>query len=293
MMKQIILRISALISFSLIALSLSAQDIKEYKFRHGGLDRTYCLYLPDGIKEGAPLVFCLHGYSGKAEGYRPELIEVAKENGFALCYPQGEKAPKGKTGWNVGYPAQEGMKTDDVDFICDLVRHLQKTYKLSRKNVFYSGMSNGGEMCYILATLKPDVFAAYASIAGLTMEWLYKNYEPKKAVPIMEVHGTKDKTSMWEGDPYNTGGWGAYISVPQAVGVWVAEAKCTHEVVEEMPLMRNKVILHKYMGGVPAWEGGPAVEVRLYEVVDGKHSWALDDMDTCREMWKFFSMYMR
>ena len=137
-------------------LSANAQDIKEYKIKHDGIERSYWLYLPEGIKEDAPLVLCLHGYGGKAEGYRPELIEVAKENGFALCYPQGEKAPKGKTGWNVGYPKQEGMKTDDVDFICDLVKHLHKTHKLSKKNTFYSGMSNGGEMCYILATLKPD-----------------------------------------------------------------------------------------------------------------------------------------
>lgn len=291
-MKRIIRSLSLAVIFAFFSLVLSAQDIQEYKIRHAGIERSYWLYLPQN-HDNAPLVLCLHGYGGKAEGYRPELLEVAKENGFALCYPQGEKAPKGKTGWNVGYPAQEGMKTDDVDFICDLVRHLQKTHGLSRKNTFYSGMSNGGEMCYILAMQRPDVFSAYASIAGLTMEWLYKGYTPKKAVPIMEVHGTADKTSMWEGDPYNKGGWGAYISVPQAVGVWVAQARCTHEATEELPLMRNKVILHKYMGGEPAWEGGPAVEVRLYEIVEGKHSWGLSDMDTCREMWKFFCMYMR
>lgn len=291
-MKMIVNRIGILLLSAVISFSLSAQDVKEYKIRHDGMERTYWLYLPDN-PENAPLVLCLHGYGGKAEGYRPELLEVAKENGFALCYPQGEKAPKGKTGWNVGYPAQEGMKTDDVDFVCDLVRYLQKTHKLSRKNTFYSGMSNGGEMCYILATQRPDVFSAYATIAGLTMEWLYKDFSPKKAVPIMEVHGTADKTSMWKGDPFNSGGWGAYISVPQAVGLWVAEARCTHEVIEELPLKRNKVLLHRYLGGVPAWEGGPAVEVRLYEVVNGKHSWALADLDTCREMWKFFSKYMR
>ena len=292
MRKTLIKIVLTCISFLFACMTAGAQDIKEYKIKHGGMERSYWLYLPEN-HENAPLVLCLHGYGGKAEGYRPELLEVAKENGFALCYPQGAKAPKGKTGWNVGYPKQEGMKTDDVDFVCDLVKHLQKTHKLSKKNTFYSGMSNGGEMCYILATLKPDVFSAYATIAGLTMEWLYKDHRPKKAVPIMEVHGTMDKTSMWEGDPFNTGGWGAYISVPQAVGVWVAEARCTHEVTEELPLLRNKVILHRYMGGEPAWEGGPATEVRLYEVVDGKHSWALDDMDTCREMWKFFSMYLR
>ena len=173
MRKTLIKIVLTCVSFISACMTSGAQDIKEYKIKHGGMERSYWLYLPEN-HENAPLVLCLHGYGGKAEGYRPELLEVAKENGFALCYPQGAKAPKGKTGWNVGYPKQEGMKTDDVDFVCDLVKHLQKTHKLSKKNTFYSGMSNGGEMCYILATLKPDVFSAYATIAGLTMEWLYK-----------------------------------------------------------------------------------------------------------------------
>ena len=29
---------------------------------------------------------------------------------------------------------------------------------------------------------------------------------------MMEVHGTEDKTSKWEGDPFNEGGWGSYLS---------------------------------------------------------------------------------
>lgn len=148
-------------------------------------------------------------------------------------------------------------------------------------------------MCYLMAYLKSDVFAAFAPIAGLSMEWSYKKYDAKKAVPLMEVHGTMDRTSRWEGDPFNEGGWGAYIAVPQAVGYWAAQARCTYEETIEMPLVRNKVILHKYKGGEPAWEGGPAVEVRLYEVIGGKHTWALNDIDTCKEIWEFFKIYLR
>ena len=28
-------------------------------------------------------------------------------------------------------------------------------------------------------------------------------------------------------------------------------------------------------------------------VVDGRHSWAMNDLDTCREIWNFFSQYFR
>ena len=261
--------------------------------KHGGMEREYWLYLPSDMKPDAPLVILLHGYKAKAEGYRPEMMSVAEENGFALCYPQGALDGRGKSCWNVGYPFQEGLKTDDVDFLCSLARHLQKKHGLSRENTFLTGMSNGGEMCYLMAYLKPDVFAAFAPIAGLSMEWSYRKHDARKAVPLMEVHGTEDKTSLWEGDPFDEGGWGAYLAVPQAVAYWAAQARCTYEETVELPLVRNKVVLHRYMGGKPAWEGGPAIEVRLYEVIGGKHTWALNDMDTCQEIWNFFSIYLR
>ncbi|MGN1225848.1 MAG: hypothetical protein ACI4TL_01265 [Candidatus Cryptobacteroides sp.] len=88
--------------------------------RHDGMTREYWIFVPDSIAPGKALVIMLHGYGGKAENYRPEMVETAKKNGFVLCIPQGAKAPKGKSGWNVRYPAQEGMTTDDVDFICAL-----------------------------------------------------------------------------------------------------------------------------------------------------------------------------
>lgn len=276
-----------------IGMSICASAQEKHHFKHQGLDRTYWMYIPEGLPQQAPLVFVLHGYGGKAEGYCPQMIETAKKHGFAVCYPQGEKAPKGKTGWNVGYPKQEGMKTDDIDFICKLAKHVQKKFSLSKENTFFCGMSNGGEMCYIMAMQHPEAFAAYASVAGLTMEWAYRSMSPKTAVPLMEIHGTADKTSMWNGDPDNTGGWGEYISVPLAVGVWAAEAKCTHTETAELPLKNNQVLLHRYLGGTPAWNGGPDIEVRLYEITNGKHSWAHKDMDTCEEIWNFFSIYLR
>lgn len=291
-MKKI-LQVALILICVFVFTEVSAQEARKFTMKHGGMEREYWLYLPSDIKPDAPLVILLHGYKAKAEGYRPEMMTVAEENGFALCYPQGALDGKGKTCWNVGYPFQEDLKTNDVDFLCTLARHLQKEHDLSRQNTFLTGMSNGGEMCYLMAYLRPDVFTAFAPIAGLSMEWSYRKFDAKKAVPLMEVHGTADKTSCWDGDPFNEGGWGAYLAVPQAVAYWAAQAKCTYEETVEFPLVRNKVIMHRYMGGEPIWKDGPAVEVRLYEVIGGKHTWALNDMDTCREIWNFFSIYLR
>ena len=276
-----------IILFCFIVHARAAETVR-YTMKYQGEVRTYWLYVPEGASPATPLVLVLHGYGGNAEGYCPAMLEVAEREGFAVCYPQGEKDAKGKTGWNVGYDVQQGLKRDDVGFVKALVGHLRKKHHIGKDNVFMSGMSNGGEMTYFMAYRYPDLFRAYATIAGLTMQWAYKEWKAKKPVPLMEVHGTADKTSMWEGDPEDTGGWGSYIAVPAAVGYWAAQARCTHEETTVLPQKgEHPVVLHRYLGG------DDGIEVRLYEVQGAKHSWHLADMDTCEEMWRFFSRYLK
>ena len=262
---------------------------------YAGQMRFHFMYLPASLRPEKPLVIMLHGYGGKAAGYRPEMLEVAEREGFALCIPQGLKAPKGKTGWYVGYPKQEGMRQDDDAFICFLAEELCRRHGLNPSNVFLTGMSNGGEMCYLIGRKRPEVFSAIASIAGLTMKWIRDEVPMTSPVPFMEVHGTSDTTSHWEGDMDNEGGWGAYIPVPEAVDYWVRQDGCKYSSRQYLhPLKEGarSVVLHRWTGGVPAWEGGPQCEVRLYEIRGGKHSWGLSDMDTCGEVWNFFEQYL-
>lgn len=159
----------------------------------------------------------LHGYGANNDPGRFGMNAAADRHGFAVCYPQGAKDGRGKTCWNVGYPFQADMAIDDVEFITQLVRHLQKKHGLSRRNVFCTGMSNGGEMCYQLAAQRPRLFAARGTRIGLMLEWLYKADTSDVPVPLFEIHGTADRTSAWEGDLDNKGGWGAYVAVPMAV----------------------------------------------------------------------------
>ncbi len=120
-----------------------------------GLKRTYRLYLPEQLPNDAPLVFVLHGYGGNFNLDQHGLNEAADRHGFAVCYPQGEKDGRGKPCWNVGYPFQADMTIDDVSFLCKLADQLQKKHRLSKKNTFCTGMSNGGEMC-LSAGLHPS-----------------------------------------------------------------------------------------------------------------------------------------
>ena len=284
-----------IITFLIWLSAFQSQSDSEQTLEAGGLQRTYLLHLPKDLPKNAPLIFVLHGYGGKADPERYGMDTVAEKNGFAVCYPQGEKDGRGKTCWNVGYAFQKDMKIDDVAFLCELASHLQKTHGLSEQNTFCTGMSNGGEMCYQLACQRPDVFKAVAPIAGLMMEWLYKECDCSSPVPVLEIHGTKDRTSAWEGDLKNEGGWGAYMSVPFAIHYWVAENRCTEIETEEIPDIDkddgSHVITQKYLNG---FNGN---EVWLYKIVDGGHDWpgksGNKDINTSEEIWKFFSKFLR
>lgn len=244
-----------------------------------------------GQTDGMPLVVVLHGYGGKALGDGLRFIELADLHGFAVCWPQGAEDGTGHNCWNVGYPFQADYRIDDTAYLRRLVRHLQKNFGVSRRNVFLTGMSNGGEMCYKMAAEHPETFSAIASIAGLTLVSMSTDY--RRPVPFMEVHGTDDSVSAWCGDPENRGGWGAYLSVPAALSHIISANRCVGETISEIPSEHKRVILHRFTGGLPAFKNGSPADVLLYEVLGGDHSWSERYIPTCDLVWEFFSRYVR
>jgi polyhydroxybutyrate depolymerase len=287
-MKKIIVLFAALL---LCSVATAGTTKKNETITDQGLTRTYHLYIPDNLPSGAPLVFILHGYGGSAESYLNNTSltfkKLADEEKVMLCYPQATKDPKPNTGWNVYYPWQiDRMAVDDCEFICNLAKHLQSTYNLSEKNTFLTGMSNGGEMCYLMAYRKPEAFGAIASMAGLTLVEMAKRHNYTKPVAFMEVHGTGDTTSRWVGDPTNQYGWGAYLAVPLAVEAVAAGNKCMYQETKEIATKANRIQLHRYYGS-PSGK-----EVHFYEVTNGGHNWATDSFDSCKVIMEFFKKNM-
>ncbi len=263
----------------------------EIMLKDQGIVRTAWLYVPKEAKGSLPLVVVLHGYGGEALGDGLKFMEIAEREGFAVCWPQGAKDGTGHTCWNVGYPFQSDYKIDDTAFLRRLVKKLQKEYGISRDNVFLTGMSNGGEMCYKMASEQSETFSAIASIAGLTLTSMSTSY--RRPIPFMEVHGTSDSISNWGGDPRNEGGWGAYLAVPAALSHIISANGCVSETVSQIPAERKQVILHRYSDGRPAWKSGPCADVLLYEVRGGDHSWSEAYIPTCELVWNFFAGYLR
>lgn len=268
-----------------------------YDFIHDGLERDYILYLPENLPEDAPLVFMLHGYSSSAYTLMNYcgMNQVADQHKFAVCYPRGIKDDWDNNFWNVGYDFHANETVDDVGFIIALAEYLQTNYNLSIQFTFCSGMSNGGDMSYMLACQASESFMAAAPVAGCMMEWLYNSCEPEIVIPLFEIHGTNDEVTWWNGDINNIGEWGPYMGVPDAIEFWSELNNTSEYSVEYLPDTDPND--GSYIKAEKYTEGINGQEVWLYKVVDGGHdwpgSWGNMDIDSSEEIWSFFSQVMQ
>ena len=262
-------------------------------FDFDGLQREYLFYMPENLPNNAPLVFVLHGYTGSAQDIMnySAMNEVAEDNGFAVCYPQGTTDQYGNTFFNVNYAFQNNPTVDDVSFIVALAEYLQDTHQLSNTNTFSTGMSNGGDMSYKLACEASSTFRAIAPVAGLIMQDIYDSCNPENPVPVFETHGTDDDISWYEGDPFNEDGWGVYLDIPSTIDFFVNQNNLTDLDFSELPDVDQSdgSTIESYIYTSPNSNN----EVWLYKVINGGHDWpgAWGNMDVniSEEIWKFFS----
>ena len=275
--------------------------VEERVIEHEGLKRSFLIYVPENIKENAPLVVAIHGYTSTAKilmGYSG-INQIADIEGFMVAYPQGTKDSRDNNFFNVGYEFHSDSKVNDVNFIREIVLNLTKDYKLNSKRVFATGMSNGGDMSYLLACTSSDLFTAVAPVAGVMMKDTLENCNPEKKIPIFEIHGTKDSISKFEGDMNNEDKWGAYYDLPSTIEFWVNK----HALNEKETIqLENKntedgttITFERY------WSDESQREVWFYIINDGNHTWpgmtglfsrtANQDINSAEEIWKFFSKF--
>lgn len=273
-------------------LSMNIQALEYGTIIAGGIEREYIYYHPSSAPENCPLVFVCHGYTGTAEGIMnySEFNQLADEYGFAVCYPQGTQDGGGNTFFNVGYDFQNNETVDDVAFLQNLNNYFQNTYSLAADEVFCTGMSNGGDLCYMLACQASETFRAVAPIAGMIMQDIMDDCAPLNEVSILEIHGTNDNVTYYDGDPTNQDGWGAYPSIPETMTFFNNLFSLTLQSSENFPNTSTNdgstVSSQKY------GSEDSCTEVWLYTVQGGGHDWpgAYGNMDiqASREAWLFF-----
>lgn len=275
------------------AQSVDVTAIYSGLFDNGKDLREYYYYQPTDAPANCPLVFVFHGYTGTAEGIiqYSGFNDLADEFGFAVCYPQGTIDGSGEPFWNVGYAFHENEYVDDVGFVSELRGELIETYTLDAERVFGTGFSNGADFCYLLACEASDEFRAVAPIAGILMSDIQADCAPQYMVPILEVHGTDDDVSLYEGDLKNQDGWGSYPSTPDAMAFFVDLFGLTLQEAGNFP---DEVTWDESNVDYQKWGlEGACPQVWLYTVNGGGHSWpgvwGNQDIDASREAWQFFA----
>lgn len=272
-------------------------ELVKNKFEHDGIVREYLLYFPKNLKENAPLVVVLHGFTSSSEKIMEysEFNKLAKENNFAVVYPQGTIDKQSNSFWNVGYEFHADSKIDDLDFLAKLVKFLQEEYSLSIANTFATGMSNGGEMCYLLSCNYSNIFNSVAPVAGTMMNNRFEICKPSKSIPIFSIFGTNDKTTNYYGDEQNIDGWGAYKSIPSIIDFWTKNIKFNKIEIDTLADLVKKdssfAISKKYLSK------NPKSEFLYYEIIGGGHdwpgAWGNEDIDATKEIWNFFSRHLK
>ncbi len=276
----------ALIKISLIILLLlfslfivlnyfSLFSTKKYTIKFNDKDREYLLHLPSGYKSSNsyPLLVALHGF-----GDHPRFIEqytgfsrLSDKEKFIVVYPYGLQNSKTKKfSWNGGSCCGEAFnkKEDDVLFINNLVDELSKKYNIDSKKIYLTGFSNGGLLTYKIATEAPEKFAAFAVVSGsiggkIKKDDPYFNLsKPKKAVPILIMHGKNDNLISYNGG-FNQDQSATFTSFKDSVDFWVRNNNATKiDTIENEKFIEEKYETKNKLNSIEA-----------YTIKDSGHAW--------------------
>ena len=250
----------------------SGSTLEEKTLSHQELDREYLLYTPTAVRSDAPLVVVMHGYTGNMYDIASYvgMNELADENGFLVAYPQGTEDSDGNNFFNVGYDFHSSSNVDDVGFVRAMVEEIDSQYELNKEAIFATGMSNGGDMSFLLACQASDLFRAVAPVAGSMMTNTLNQCEPEIALPVLEIHGDGDRVTRLGGDKENEDGWGAYWDLESTMAFWAKKNGLSErkEVLSEYPNGDGKLVR-----SITWYADEQSREVRFLVIEGGGHDW--------------------
>ena len=151
-----------------------------------GDTREAIVFAPAAFPAGgrAPLVLSFHGRGDDIQNFQHTDLHLAWPDAIVV-YFQGLATRDRLAGWQM----ERGESNDrDLKLVDVALASLRKKYNIDDDRIYATGFSNGAMFTYLLWAERPDVFAAYAPVAGR----LRPSVQPKQPRPLFHVAGERD-----------------------------------------------------------------------------------------------------
>ena len=254
--------------------------------------RAYSKFVPSSYSKDTsiPLVVLLHGYgsTGAQQESYMKFESVAEKNKFILVYPDGTIDSSGRRFWNATDACCDFFSAvaDDV-YLLSILKEMESNYSIDAKRIYFVGHSNGGFMSYRMACKNSDRIAAIASLAGASF-FKATDCGAKSSVSVLQVHGTKDETILYEGGQILGN---SYPSAFASTSQWATVNQCTQNAVSRS----TKLDLEGNIAGdetsIKAWTNCQnSSEVELWTVENATHIPTLSSTFATK-IWEFFAAH--
>ncbi|WP_276361496.1 PHB depolymerase family esterase [Daejeonella sp. H1SJ63] len=302
-MKLFYLFISLFLAQNTFAQAEKTAGLHTGSMKHGGLDRKYMYYIPQGIEnlKKVPVVFFLHGMGASAQiGVNvlgPQYHARAERDKAIVVYPEAtSKHWNDKLGGS--YPLTDNI--DDVGYLTNLINYFISDFKGDPGRIYFSGSSNGGMMTYRLSCDIPDKIRAIAPFVSTISPQVAKEFAGAKPMPIIITSGTADSVIKWNGGSIKVTQTPVILSGDENVSYWVARNGAKKKaVISHLPDVepgdnstvevrhykgKNDVILYKIIGGAHTH---PTLRAAGKPLVKGLNM----DYNSFETVWDFIMSY--
>ncbi len=186
-----------------------------------------------------PLIISLHGYggSGALQNFYVRLRSFYNDFGFVFAAPDGLKDSSGRGYWNASNFCCDfdQSQVDDVAYIKGLIDRIKNSNEIGRidlNKIFLIGYSNGAFLTTKLACSTELNIAGIVSISGTSdardasgdvVPVNELNCEHNRPIPMLHVHGTADKTILYDGFD---NGRTAHVGALEHISRWAKHNGC-------------------------------------------------------------------
>lgn len=231
-----ILGIILSISFNYASLAGTQTEIRDFGTNPGQLRMFH--YVPDHMRDPAPLVVLLHGCKQTALVFAEATgwIQYADRWGFALLMPQQQSVNNSFLCFNWFRPEDATRDQGEALSIRQMIARSQSDLKIDPRKIYVTGLSAGGAMTAVLLATYPEIFAGGATLAGipygcasglfsaLWCQWFGRDWTPAEWGEVVREASA---------DAGLSGSYHPRISIWQGESDWVVNPDNAQELLEQ------------------------------------------------------------